>query len=467
MALDEADREKTAFACHMGLYQFRVMSFGLANAPGVFQQLMSVVLGGLEQFAMAYLDDILIFSATIDEHLRHLRTVFARLRKHGLKIKLPKCQFMKKETNYLGFVIDEGGVHPDIDKVEVIRAMPQPRTVREVRGFIGAIGYYRRFIPAFSRIATPLIALTKKYARFSWTEDCQQSFNTLKEQLIAIPLLAYPDLSRPMILYTDASDQCIGACLTQPCPERDSPIPGVPEEVPIYFFSHKLSPTQQRWPVIEKEAYAIVYALEKLNYYLSGATFVIKTDHKPLQYLFEADWTNKKIQQWALKLSGYNCKIEYLAGRENTCADLLSRIPKQLEWKSISVIPEVDDRAYQINAINSHQIEKVPSVDEVTCDASNTAGQHHLIGLECEYQTDEEIRTLKEAIEAGKVTEACASRYLIQDDRLYYLSNRDEEARPRLYVPRALQNKILEQCHDAIGHIGIDKTYKLISRKYY
>ena len=147
------------------------------------------------------------FSTSVDEHLRQLKTVFAWLRKHGLKIKLCKCQFMKKETKYLGFVIDESGQHPDIDKVEVIRAMSEPRTVREVRGFIGAMGYYRRFIPAFSRIATPLIALTKKYARFSWTEDCQRSFNTLKQQLTDIPLCAYPDLSRPMILYTDASDQ--------------------------------------------------------------------------------------------------------------------------------------------------------------------------------------------------------------------------------------------------------------------
>jgi len=467
VALDEADREKTAFACHVGLYQFRVMPFGLANAPGVFQQLMSVVLGGLEQFAMAYLDDILIFSSSADEHLRHLQTVFARLRKHGLKIKLSKCQFMKKETKYLGFVIDESGVHPDIDKVEVMRAMPEPRTVREVRGFIGAIGYYRRFIPAFSRIATPLIALTKKYARFNWTEDCQRSFDTLKEQLTAIPLLAYPDLSKPMVLYTDASDQCIGACLTQPCPERDGPVPGISEEVPIYFLSHRLSPTQQRWPVIEKEAYAIVYALEKLNYYLNGATFVIKTDHKPLQYLFEADWTNKKIQQWALKLSGYNCKIEYLAGRENTCADLLSRIPKQLERESISVIPEVDDRAYQINVINSHQIERKPSIDDAACEAPDATEQQPLGELVSEYQMDEEIKTLKEAIEAGKVTQACASRYLIQDDRLYYLSNKEEEVRPRLYIPQMLRNKILEQCHDAIGHMGIDKTYELISRKYY
>ena len=223
MALHEADREKTAFAGYMGLYQFRVMPFGLVNAPDIFQQLMFVVLGWLEQFAMAYLDDILIFSASVDEYLRHLKTMFARLRKHGLKIKLSKCQSMKKETKYLGFVIDESGVHPDIDKAEVIRAMPEPRTVKEVRGFIGAIGYYRRFIPAFSRRATPFMALTKKYVRFSWTEDCQRSFNTLKEQLTAIQLLAYPDLSRPRILNTDSSDQCIGACFTQPCPGREGP----------------------------------------------------------------------------------------------------------------------------------------------------------------------------------------------------------------------------------------------------
>ena len=140
MALD--DREKTAFAYHVGLYQFRVMPFGLANATAIFQQLISVVLGGLEQFAMDYLDDIFIFSASVDEHLRHLKTVFAQLRKHGLKIKLPKCQLMKKETKYPGFVIDESGVHTDIDKVKVIRAMPKPRTVREVRGFIEAIGYH-------------------------------------------------------------------------------------------------------------------------------------------------------------------------------------------------------------------------------------------------------------------------------------------------------------------------------------
>ena len=146
VTLDQADREKAAFACHSGLFQFRVMPFGLANAPGIFQQLMFIALGGLEQFSMAYLDDILVFSNNISEHLQHLSSVFNQLRKHGLKIKLPKCQFMMAETKYLGFVINKQGIKPDDDKVEVIRSMPEPKTVRRVRGFIGAIAYYRRFL---------------------------------------------------------------------------------------------------------------------------------------------------------------------------------------------------------------------------------------------------------------------------------------------------------------------------------
>ena len=148
------------------------MPFGLANAPGVFSQLMSIVLGGMETFAMAYLDEIMVFSRSPEEHFEHLQRVFDRLRRHGPKLKLSTCQFLREETKYLGFVINKDGIKTDVDKVEVIGAMPAPKTVRESRGCVGTIGYYRRFIPAFSRLAGPLISLTKKYARFRWTEDC-------------------------------------------------------------------------------------------------------------------------------------------------------------------------------------------------------------------------------------------------------------------------------------------------------
>ena len=151
--------------------------------------------------------------------------------------------------------------------------------------------------------------MTKKYARFRWTEDCQYAFEALKDQLTVVSLLAYANLSKLIILYTDASNRCIGAVLMQPCPDKDGLVLGVPEEVPIYFLSHRLSETQQRWPVIEKEVLAILYSVQKLDYYLSGAVFTIKTDHQPLKYLLEAEWMNKKIQQWVLKLGGYNYKM--------------------------------------------------------------------------------------------------------------------------------------------------------------
>ena len=204
-----------------------VMPFGLSNAPGVFTQLISILLEGLEGFAMAYPDDVLVFSKTPEEHFEHLQQVMNRLREHNLKVKLPKCQFMKDETKYLGFIIDKRGIKLDLDKVLIIRAMPEPRSVREVRRFIRAIGYYKRFIPVFSRLAGPLIALTTKYARFRWTHNCQRAFDCLREQLTAIPLLTYPNLNTPKILYTDASDKCISMALTQPCPRKDRPVPNI------------------------------------------------------------------------------------------------------------------------------------------------------------------------------------------------------------------------------------------------
>ena len=232
--LEEGSKEKTAFACHRGLFQFNVMPFGLSNAPAVFQELMNIVLQGCEEFAMAYLDDVLIFSKNPEEHLRHIETIFERIRQHGLKLKLKKCAFVKEETEYLGFVISKDGVKPDPKKVEAIRDLPEPKNLREIRGFIGMCSYYRRFVPNFSKIAERLIDLTKKYARFKWTSECQTAFDFLKESLTVVPLLAYPDTNKPYVLYTDASNNCIGACLTQKTDDE--------EEKPIYFLSHKLSP---------------------------------------------------------------------------------------------------------------------------------------------------------------------------------------------------------------------------------
>ena len=286
VAMEEKDKEKTAFACHRGLFEFNVMPFGLPNAPAVFQELMSVVLQDCEDFSTAYLDDIMIFSQTLEEHLEH-SIIFDKLRQDNLKLKLKKCSFLKSETHYLGFVISEDVIKPDEKKVKAIRSLPVPTCVREVRSFIGMCSYYRRFIPNFIQIAEPIIALTRKYAHFKWSDVHQIDFEFLKDSLTAVSLLVYPDPNKPYVLYTDASDTCIGACLTQECDG---------DEKPIYYLSHKLSRSQSKWSVVEKEAFAIHFALQKLDYYLHNSQFVIRTDHKPLKFLLESPMQNKKIQ---------------------------------------------------------------------------------------------------------------------------------------------------------------------------
>ena len=217
-------------------------------------------------------------------------------------------RFLKLETNYLGFVISENGVQPDQKKVEAIRSLPAPTWVREVQSFIGICSYYRRFIQNFSQIAEPIVALTRKYAHFKWSDTHQKAFEFLKDSLTSVPLLVYPDSKKPYTLFTDASDICIGACLTQECDG---------DEKPVYYLSHKLSNSQCKWSVVEKEAYAIYFALQTLELLLALFSIFIKTDHKPLKYLLESPIQNKKIQMWALSMSGYNCCIEYIESTRN------------------------------------------------------------------------------------------------------------------------------------------------------
>ena len=473
VAMDDKDKEKTAFACHKGLFEFNVMPFGLSNAPAVFQELMSVVLQGYDDFATAYLDDILIFSSTLEDHLKHLSLIFERLRLHNLKLKLKKCGFLKLETNYLGFVISDEGIKPDEKKVTAIRSLPVPTCVKEVRSFIGMCSYYRRFIPNFSQIAEPIIALTRKYAHFKWSDTHQKAFEFLKDSLTAVPLLVYPDANEPYILYTDASDLCIGACLTQEC-EGD--------EKPIYYLSHKLSKSQCKWAVVEKEAFAIHYALQKLDYYLHNAQFVIRTDHKPLKYLLESPMQNKKIQLWALSMSGYNCTIEYIAGTTNTCADLLSRHPENVNKSSDNQLDDevedekmldVNDNLYEINVIDSNQFDPKSFA---SCDLPNDSSFEKCdlsvftkagFNMEVEQTRDDDISVIRSMILNGQESKDVQKHYLLVDGLVYYLSNVSDDPCMRLYIPKHIRQFIVTQYHDNNGHMGVQKTFDSIRQKYY
>lgn len=465
-----ADREKTCFTTFRGNYQFKVMPFGLINAPSVFSQLMATVLQGLGHFAVAYLDDILIFSQDAQTHKQNILTVLQRLADHNLKLKLSKCFFFQSETKYLGFVINDKGIKPDPDKVQVIRSMQEPSSTRQVRGFIGLCSYYRRFIPNFSEIAKPLINLTKKYSKFEWTKECQTAFDFLKNSLSTIPVLSYPDPKKPYILYTDASDTCVGAVLCQKCDPDESTLPGVKNENPIHYLSHKLSPTQVKWPTIVKEAYAIKFATDKLDHYLHNAEFVIKTDHKPLKYLLSSPMQNKKVQLWALDISSYNCKIEYIEGKKNTCGDFLSRLPGHENWETEEICPDIDPRSFEINVINSNKLDPkdFPNTDPPP-EKQNDPQKLIPTGLNMsqEQAKDKEIIKVITQLRDKTASKSTQRKFLIIDNVLYFVSDPETNPVIRLVIPEHLKGAVAKQYHDNTGHLGIDRTFDLIKQKYF
>ena len=283
------DRHKTAFATPYGFYQFNVMPFGLQGAPATFQRLMDQVLQGLEEFSAAYLDDVVIYSETWEEHLEHVRRVLQKLREAGLTVKMKKCQFGMSHCLYLGHMVGSGDVRPEPTKVLAVKAFPVPTTKKQVRVFLGLTGYYRRFIPDYATVAAPLTDLTKKEARnrVIWTTKCANAFQRLKDTLCSAPVLRRPDFKQPFILQTDASERGVGAVLSQ----HDD----MGQEHPVAFFSRKLLPREERYSTIEKECLAIKLGVQAFKAYLLGRSFHVLTDHRALVWLNRLKDNNARL----------------------------------------------------------------------------------------------------------------------------------------------------------------------------
>ncbi|XP_050806680.1 uncharacterized protein LOC127049621 [Gopherus flavomarginatus] len=317
--LDEPAKERSAFVTHAGVYEFNVLPFGLRNAPATFQRLVDGLLAGLEEFAVAYLDDVAIFSDSWPEHLLHLEKVFERIRQAGLTVKAKKCQIGQNRVTYLGHQVGRGTINPLQAKVDAIQKWPVPRSKKQVQSFLGLAGYYRRFVPHYSQIAAPLTDLTKKTQpnAVKWTDECQKAFTQLKATLMSDPVLRAPDFEKPFLVTTDASERGIGAVLLQEATDHNFH--------PVVFLSKKLSERESHWSVSEKECYAIVYALEKLRPYVWGRRFQLQTDHAALKWLHTAKGNNKKLLRWSLALQDFDFEIQHITGASNKVADALSR----------------------------------------------------------------------------------------------------------------------------------------------
>jgi transposase InsO family protein len=316
--LAEDDRVKTAFSTAAGHYEYLRMPFGLKSAPSTFQRLMnSVFLGLIGMRCFVYLDDIL-FGESLQEHNERLREVFDRLRQCNLKMEPDKCEFLNTKLSYLGHIVTNEGVKPDPDKVRAIIDFPTPRNTTDVRSFLGLAGYYRKFIPQFSKIAKPLNDLLKKNNQWQWEQKQIDSFGLLKTILTQEPVLQYPDFTQPFILTTDASGFALGAVLSQG---------KIGQDKPISFASRTLNKAQENYSTIEKELTAIVWACRHYRPYLLGRPFTIVTDHKPLTWMFGVKNPSSRLLRWRLLLEEFDYLVEYKAVKKNVNADALSRNP--------------------------------------------------------------------------------------------------------------------------------------------
>lgn len=318
--LSEQSKKLTAFNTPFGHFHFRVLPFGLHGAPLVFQRMMDHILRETEPFAAAYLDDIIIFSETWEQHLQHLSEILTRIRTAGLTIRPEKCSFAKPETVYLGHVLGHGVIRPEKGKLEAIQHAKQPTTKKQVRSFLGLVRWYRRFIPQFSSRAVALTHLTKKDEpnKVIWTAEGEKPFVDLKEALCKEPVLQSPNFDKPFTVQTDASEYGLGAVLLQ----------GQSDHLhPVVYISRKLLPRETKYSVIEKECLAVKWALDSLKYYLLGRKFTLQTDHRALVWLNRMKDTNARITRWFLSLQPFEFEVVYRKGQQNCTADFLSRTP--------------------------------------------------------------------------------------------------------------------------------------------
>ncbi|WJZ83992.1 hypothetical protein VitviT2T_003625 [Vitis vinifera] len=328
----EEDVSKTAFRTRYGHYEFLVMPFGLTNDPTAFMDLMNRVFRAyLDQFVIVFVDDILIYSRSLEEHKQHLVTTLRTLRRHQLYGKLDKSEFWLTEVNFLGHVVSEAGITVDHSKVEAVQEWQRPTNVFEVRSFLGLAGYYRRFVEDFSRIAAPMTRLTRKWVKFDWNEECENAFQELKRKLTTAPVLTTPISGELFTIYCDASTVGQGCVLIQ-------------QGNVVAYASRQLKQHERNYPTHDLELAAVVFALKTWRHYLYGKKFEVYSDHKSLKYIFTQKDLNSRQRRWMETLEDYDFVLHYHPRKANVVADALSR-------KSVGQLSSLELREFEMHAV--------------------------------------------------------------------------------------------------------------------
>ncbi|CAG4987874.1 unnamed protein product [Colias eurytheme] len=436
ISVKEEHRDKTAFVTPFGMYRFRRMPFGLRNAPATFQRMMDRFRISLSHIKlMVYLDDLIVMSSSFEDHLKDLQDVFNKLMEFNLTANREKCNFCCQRVKYLGHYITADGLQPDPDKVSAILDMPAPRNLKHLLSFVQMCSWYRRFIPAFAKIAEPLTRLTKKNACWQWEEEQTKSFAKLRELLASSPVLAQADETKPYTIKTDASSYALGAVLVQGEGEN---------EHPVEYASRLLNKAERNYSTTEREALAVVWAVNKFRGYIEGCKITIMTDHQALRWLMSLKSPSGRLARWALLLQPYDITIKYISGRVNVVADSLSRP---------NCTPETETDCGLCTVVVD-----MPAKSKET--------------IRTEQLKDEEVVKIVQCLEGNNTENGeywSRKGYYMNNGLLYRYSPDTDIGISQLVIPKQEQNSIISVYHDEpiAGHYGAEKTFERIAKRYF
>lgn len=488
LRLDEESSYKAGILTENQVLAATHLPFGMRNATAWYARAMAEVLSGLADNVIAYIDDILVFTKShlFAEHLAVLRSVYERFREYDLKLHPKKCEFATKTVKFLGHVIGADGYQPSARNLQPIVAFPAPNTVRQVRRFCGMASFYRRFIPGFSDLVEPLTRLVRKEHKFVWGSEQEEAFEEVKRRLTSEPILTFPDYSKPFHIFTDASAVAQAGALLQKSAGEEGKPPNAFSAVS--YCSRILSSSERRWPTVQAELGAIIFALRSFKPYLYGSKVIVHTDHKALSFLQKKAQTHAHLARWLIELQTYDIEVRYVSGRQNALADALSRVHEDLPDEAVADVPELQDIAEfpvclrigkprdnpRLAAFKKHEIvvrdaDGHPSAVDL---AKSQRADPSLIPI-FKYLEEEEVSADLTGEKRDEFEVKC-DNFRVGPGGILYYSERFVDGIPidsaRIVIPQDLRSLIFDFFHSSPlggGHMAFGKTLKKCFRYYW
>jgi len=465
----EGSIEKTGFRTRFGHFEYVVLPFGLTNAPATWQRLTNKILGDLyDEGVISYLDDILIFSKTEEEHKKLLREVFDRLTANKLYVKRSKCEWAKDEVEFCGHMIGRDGLRISPRKLQVLHDWPEPRNHKDVQSFLGLTNYLIDYVKDYAEIVMPLSELQSGKKQWVWREDVERrAYHAIKEAIKTAPVLATFDADKETYVYTDASGFAVGGWIAQPAEPGDkipTPLPktvkgfnNLPKLRPICFFSRKMKPNERKYHTYERELLGLIKLLRANRHYLIGRHFRCFTDHKSIEFLQKQPHLSRRQADWVELLQEFDFHIEHIPGRWNSVADILSRNPSYAP-RCIQCQRRIEINQYLANLVSVDN-SSPQTVEQIWEPVTTDEGWLRVL------KNDDFYKKIKSELEETEKSQRRATlEWFTIDDKefLFY--------RGRTYVPYALRGQLFRKYHDELltgGHTGIRRTITKIMDKYY